>query len=116
MRSKGSCLIYTTFFIACLVVFLAINDSQPRVRSDGILVTLITIFSAFIVFCDFRTRLPTSKIIGPVLIFVLVNFIAIVIIFIAEISVSVAFVIPFFMVEGAFVYWLLEKRVSAFKE
>lgn len=116
MRSKGVYAIYAMFFVACLVIFIAINqvaEGQLSQHSDAILIALITTFSAFIVFYDFRKRLPTSQIIAPILSFVLINCLAIIAIYIAGFSLSVGFLIPFFMVEGALVYWLLEKRASA---
>ncbi len=119
MRSKGIYVLYAIFFIACLAIFIVMNqraEGPLRQHSDAILVFLITAFSAFIVYHDFRMRLPTSQIIAPVLAFVLINFFAIIVIDFAEVSFSVGFIIPFFMVEGALVYWLLEKRASALND
>lgn len=119
MRSRGIYAIYAIFFIACLVLFIAINEGgegQSRAHSDVILIALITAFSAFIVFYDFRRRLPSSQIVIPVLVFVLINLLAIVVIYVSGVSISVGFIIPFFMVEGALVYWLLERRASALND
>lgn len=115
MRSKRTYLIYAIFFIACVAVFVFLNQEpggQSQQRSDAVLVLLITAFSAFIVYYDFRRRLRASQIVGPIIAFVLINFIAVAGIYFAEIFVSIGIIIPFFMVEGALVYWFLEKRAA----
>ena len=100
-------------------MFIAINNVfgvQSRQHSDAILIILTTIFSVFILFYDFWSRLPTSKIIAPVLAFVLINLIAVILIYVAGVSFSGGVIIPAFMVEGAVMYWLLEKRISTLND
>ncbi len=119
MRSKGIYIAYATFFMICLVIFVALNQvfaGQSRQHSDAILVALITVFSAFLVYFDFRRRLPASQIITPVIVVVLLNIFMIGIIYFTNFSLSGAFIIPFFMVEGALIYWWLEKRASVLKD
>lgn len=119
MKSKGIYPIYAMFFVACLAVFVLMNESSDEIssqHSDAILISLITAFGVFIVFYDFGKRLPTSELVAPVISFVLINLLAVIAIYAFEVSFSVGIIIPFFMVEGAFVYWLLEKRASAFDE
>lgn len=119
MRPKRIYLFYTIFFIVCFVMFVALNQepaAQSQRHVDAILILLITAFSAFISYYDFRQRLRPSQIIVPIITFILVNVIAVIVIFFAKVSVSAGFVIPVFMAEGALVYWLLEKRTVNFDE
>lgn len=116
MKPKRAYLSYAIFFIVCFGVFVALNrepGGQLQQRSDAILILLITAFSAFIVFYDFRRRLRPSQIIGPIAAFTLVNLIVTAAIYVAQISLSVGFIIPAFMIGGALVYWFLEKRAAA---
>jgi uncharacterized membrane protein YoaK (UPF0700 family) len=119
MRSKGIYIAYAIFFIICFIIFVSLNQvlaGQSRQHSDAILVALVTVFSAFLVYYDFHRRLPASQIIAPVIVFALLNIFMIGIIYFTKFSLSGAFIIPFFMVEGALVYWWLEKRASALED
>ena len=119
MRSKGIYIAYAIFFMTCFVIFVAMNQGsagQSRQDSDAMLISLVTAFSAFIAYYDFRKRLLVSQIIAPIIAFVLLNIFMIGIIYFTNTSLSGAFIIPFFMVEGALAYWWLEKRASAFKD
>ena len=119
MKRRFIYVIYAVFFIVCFIIFAVMspeNEENSSQNSDAILILLVTGFSSFVVYYDFRWKLPASQIIVPVLIFTIINAFAIIIIYLTKISVSVAFVVPFFMVEGALVYWLLEKRASALND
>lgn len=119
MKLKRIHAFYAIFFFACFAIFVLMNErseGQSRQNSDAILIALITAFSAFIVFHDFRRRLPASQIIVPILGFVLLNVLAIAFIYVAEVAFSAGVIIPLFMIEGAVVYWLLERRASALND
>lgn len=113
MRLKRIHLIYAIFFIASLVIFRVLDGKQSQAHSDGTLIALITVFSGFIAYYDFKRRLSVSRIMGPVVAFILINAGVVAFIFVSGLLVSVAFLIPFFMIEGAIIYWLLERRAAA---
>ncbi|VWX56829.1 hypothetical protein SPHINGOR109_10682 [Sphingorhabdus sp. 109] len=65
---------------------------------------------------DLDSQIGCKQLVAPDLSFVLINLLAVIAIYAFEVSFSVGIIIPFCMVEGALVYWLLEKRASAFDD
>lgn len=115
MRLKKIHVFFAVFLVMSFVIFVAINENpewQMKKHSDAILVFLITVLSIFIIFDDFRIKIPLFRMAMPVFIFIVINVGLVVAVYLMEATPSVGIIIPFFMAEGAMVYWWLDKRIS----
>lgn len=115
MRLKRTHALYAAFFVMSLIIFVAVNENPEwgmKKHSDAILIFLITVLSVFIIHGDFRKQLPILRMAMPGFIFILTNVTIIFVIYFIRMSPSVGIIIPFFMTEGAIVYWWIETRIS----
>lgn len=104
--------IYLAFFMICLAVFVILNEASSSVNRDSVLMILITLFGVVIIFYDFNRRLSLSMLSAYSLPFIIINLFIIGFLWLSKLSFPVLGMILLFMIEGSFMYWLLENRAS----
>lgn len=119
VKIKDTHIIYFIFIVICFIAFAFFDQnpsSENRRQSDLILFMLIAIFAIFITYYDFRKKLSFFNIFPTLFVLCIINIILFTLIFFTKISLSIGFLLPLFMIEGAITYIILEKKVSSIND
>lgn len=112
MKVRTDHALYIGLFLIAAVVFALISSRTLRDHGDAISAALITGFAVVIIHFDFRRKLGRWDLAKTTAALVALNAALLLLLYVVGAPSLGGYLIIFFIIEGAIVYWLLERKVS----